>query len=65
MQTFVLGGFCFNFLKLVGAARFELATSRSQTERSTKLSHAPNLAVSLKKLLTNGEFYKSQIRKAS
>ncbi len=29
---------------MVGAARFELATSRSQTERSTKLSHAPSFS---------------------
>ena len=28
-------------LLLVGAARFELTTSRTQTERSTKLSYAP------------------------
>ena len=35
---------------MVGAARFELATSRSQTERSTKLSHAPSFSgVSYKK----------------
>jgi hypothetical protein len=47
-----------NHLRLVGAARFELAASRSQTERSTKLSHAPDTFVSYKKLLTRGEFYK-------
>ena len=28
-------------LYLVGATRFELATSASRTQRSTKLSHAP------------------------
>ena len=35
------GSFVYVGSILVGAERFELATSRSQTERSTRLSHAP------------------------
>ena len=31
--------------KVVGAIGFEPTTSRSRTERSTKLSHAPNVSV--------------------
>ncbi len=32
---------------MVGARRFELPTSRTRTERSTKLSHAPTLHANL------------------
>ena len=34
---------------MVGAARFELATSRSQTVRTTRLCYAPRFCVSFKK----------------
>lgn len=36
---------------MVGATRFELATFRSRTERSTKLSHAPRVTFKYTKAL--------------